>query len=233
MNLSSKGKIGVICCATPICDDDLTFKLKRDVNWRTIQFPYIIKFPEDCAKGDKSLWEQYFRLYDAESIERRKHTGSLEFYKEHFDEMNKGAELFAERFSRKDGHISGLQAIMDRKHLVGDRAFFAEFQMTPVQLQFSLPITPDIVASRVSQYGELQIPEEGVQFVCASTDINASKYLTTVVMAFLRNGSSLVVWHKFKKCRISVNIPPEQYKQKLYNLLAEHGKELKALNVPI
>lgn len=105
--------------------------------------------------------------------------------------------------------------------------------MTPVQLQFSLPITPDIVASRVSQYGELQIPEEGVQFVCASTDINASKYLTTVVMAFLRNGSSLVVWHKFKKCRISVNIPPEQYKQKLYNLLAEHGKELKALNVPI
>lgn len=52
-------------------------------------------------------------------------------------------------------------------------------------------------------------------------------------MAFLRNGSSLVVWHKFRKCRISANIPPEQYKQKLYNLLEEHGKELKALNIPI
>lgn len=52
-------------------------------------------------------------------------------------------------------------------------------------------------------------------------------------MAFLRNGSSLVIWHKFRKCRISANIPPEQYKQKLYNLLEEHGKELKALNIPI
>ena len=123
MNLSSKGKIGVICCATPICDDDLTFKIKKDVNWRTIEFPYIIKFPDDCEKGEKSLWSEYFKLYDEESIEHRKHTDSLEFYKKHFDEMNKGAELFSDRFSKKDGHISGLQAIMERRHLVGEKAF--------------------------------------------------------------------------------------------------------------
>lgn len=103
--------------------------------------------------------------------------------------------------------------------------------MSPVQLQYSLNITPEIVASRLSSYGELEIPSQDVQFVCASTDCNVSKYLTTVIMAFLRNGSSMVIWHKFKKCHIPANIPPEQYKQRLYNLLSEHGRELRSLGV--
>jgi hypothetical protein len=46
-------------------------------------------------------------------------------------------------------------------------------------------------------------------------------------MVFLRNQTSIVIWHKFKKCRIPANIPPEDYTQRLYQLLAEHGREIR------
>lgn len=46
-------------------------------------------------------------------------------------------------------------------------------------------------------------------------------------MAFMRNHTSLVVFHRFKKCCIPANIPEGDYFQRLYNLLAEHGRELK------
>ena len=99
--------------------------------------------------------------------------------------------------------------------------------MAPVSLKFALPITPELVASRKSTLRELQIPDENVQFVCAATDLNVSKYLTSVIMVFMRNQTSVVIWHKFKKCRIPANIPPEDYTSRLYQLLGEHGRELK------
>ena len=193
----------------------------------------MISFPKDLDKGEASLWNQYFAIYDKESLERRRHEESLEFYKAHFDEMNEGAELFHDRYSTKDGQISSIQCALEKRHAIGDKAFFAEFQMSPMEMKFSLPITPDIVASRVSQYRMLEVPQQGVQFICASTDINASKYLTTVIMCFMRNNTSLVIWHKFKKCNIPINIPPEDYKKRLYDLLGEQGKELKSLGVKL
>ena len=42
-----------------------------------------------------------------------------------------------------------------------------------------------------------------------------------------------MVWHKFRKCRISTSLPEQDYYQKVYNLLAEHGREIKALGIPV
>ena len=38
-----------------------------------------------------------------------------------------------------------------------------------------------------------------------------------------------MIWHKFRKCRIPANIPEQDYHMRVYNLLGEHGKELKKL----
>ena len=105
----------------------------------------------------------------------------------------------------------------------------SEYQMSPMAMQFALPITPKLVASRVSNLKELEIPTEGVQYICAATDSNASKYLTSVIMVFRRNQTAHIIWHKFKKCRIPANIPEHDYYQRLYNLLGEHGRELKKI----
>jgi len=38
--------------------------------------------------------------------------------------MDEGAVLFApERFKLEDGHISGLQALLEKRHTIGDAAF--------------------------------------------------------------------------------------------------------------
>lgn len=79
----------------------------------------------------------------------------------------------------------------------------------------------------------LQVPPENVQWVCASTDLNLSKYLTTTITVFMRDQTSVVIYHKFRKCSIPANIPEEDYYKRVYNLISEHGKELKALGIHI
>lgn len=65
--------------------------------------------------------------------------------------------------------------------------------------------------------------------MCASSDLNLAKYITTVIMVFTRKQTAHIIWRKFKKCRIPANIPEQDYQQRVYNLLAEHGKELKKI----
>lgn len=122
---------------------------------------------------------------------------------------------------------------MDKMHLIGDKAFSAEYQMSPVRLKVALPITPDIVASRISYLHELEIPDDNVRLVVASSDLNVSKYITTVIVVFLRDGSSVCIWHDFLKTSISANVPPEEYDRQLYNALSMLGKKLQSLKIKI
>lgn len=87
-------------------------------------FPAIISYPKH-----KELWEEYFKLYDAERLEGDdKHNESLKFYEDNREAMDEGAEVFnPSRFSRKDGHISALQKLLELEHNIGKAAFQAEY----------------------------------------------------------------------------------------------------------
>jgi len=82
MNLGGKERLSILQTATPICPDDLVEKFKNDINWKTTTFKAIEKFPKDL-KSKNSLWSQYFKLFDAESITGAEHKESLDFYKQH------------------------------------------------------------------------------------------------------------------------------------------------------
>lgn len=101
--------------------------------------------------------------------------------------------------------------------------------MKPAELQFALPITPKIVASRISTLKEGQLPERGVQCVIASSDLNLSKYVTTTIVCFNNDGTTNVIWRKFRKCSIPINIPEADYQKRVYDLLGQHGKELRVV----
>ena len=105
--------------------------------------------------------------------------------------------------------------------------------MNPIQTEVALPITPEIVASRKSELKELEIPQQNVNMVIASTDCNLSKYLTTTIVVFMHDQTAVVIWHKFRKCSIPINIPEQDYYQRVYNLLSQHGQELRALGIRI
>lgn len=225
--LAGKERLSILQTFTPICDGDLVAKIREDSTWHTTIYPAIIKYPKNMK-----LWEEYFQMWSEENLTHTPHDQSLAFYKERFDEMNEGAEVFNPmRFSEKDGHITALQKLLELRATVGESAWASEYQMNPIQLQLAIPITPEIVASRKSSLKMLEVPTENVQWVCASTDLNLSKWLTTTIVVFMRDQTSVVIYHKFRKSNIPANIPEEDYYRRVYNLLSEHGKELKALGV--
>lgn len=234
MNLSGKGKLAVLQTATPICPEDLTEKIAADTNWKTTKFPSIIKWPNDIIeKGDKGLWGQYFKIYDKENVADLNHDESLNFYKEHRDEMDKGSEVFnPNRFKLSDGHISAIQSLLEKRHIIGDAAFQAEMQMSPKRYSVALDITPKVVVSKMNDYKQLEIPD-GYVFVAAASDLNVSYAITTTVTAFKTDMTSVVVYHKIKRCRIDGKLNDTEYNQKVFNALCEIGKELKSLNVKI
>lgn len=211
LNLSSGRKMAVICTSTPIAEDDLTSKLENDKNWRTEKYPAIISWPLEMKKPDEGLWGEYFKMYDEELAANESHEQSLVFYREHFDEMNEGSETFSDRFRKDDGEISGIQSLLCRRHLIGEVAFDAEYQMRPDSLQMAIPISPDVVASRKSNLKMLEVPQENVNAVIASTDLNLSFALTTTITVFMRDQTSVVIYHKFGKSNVHVNVPEQEY----------------------
>lgn len=229
MNLAGKGKLAVLQTATPICPEDLTERIAADVNWKTTKFPAILSWPKDILdKGDKGLWAQYFRLYDEENVSDAPHAGSLAFYKQHRAEMDDGAEVFNPgRFKESDGHISALQALLERRHLIGDAAFSAEMQMAPKRFSFSLDITPKAVASKVGDFARNQ-PPDGFVFVAASTDLNVSYAASTAVVAFRRDMTAAVLDHFTTRCRIDGKLNDTAYNQEVYALLGRVAQRLKA-----
>lgn len=74
------------------------------------------------------LWETYFNLYNTELVELRPHDESLKFYKDNFDEMNEGSQVFnPTRYSEIDGHISAIQKLLELKNEIGESAFESEY----------------------------------------------------------------------------------------------------------
>lgn len=229
MPLAGEERLSVLQTATPIVSDDLVQKIKENKAWKTSVYPAIIQYPTNMK-----LWDKYFNLYNTELVELRPHDESLQFYKDNFEAMNEGSQVFnPNRFSKVDGHISAIQKLLEMKNEIGEGAFESEYQMNPQQLEFALPITPTIIQSRKSILKELEIPSENVQFVVASSDLNLSKYITTTIVVFLNNQTATVIYHKFRKCKVPINIPEQEYYNKVYDLLSKHGKELKALGIRI
>lgn len=227
--LAGKERLSILQTFTPICPDDLVQKIKDDKAWTTTVYPAVIEFP---ARDE--LWNKYFEIFDEESVSGGGHAASLEFYRKNRAEMDEGARVFnPTRYSEKDGHISMIQKLLELRHQIGENSFSSEYQMNPRQASFALNISPKTVASRLSGMKELEIPDTNVAWVCASSDLNLSKYITTTIVAFMRDGTAAVTWHRFRRCRIPTTLPEQDYRQRVYGLLAEHGRELKALGARI
>ena len=232
-NLSAGKKLGVVMTSTPLLPDDLTDKIKNDKAWKTIRYPAVIKWPTDYVKHpDDGLWHRYFELYDGENMRDEKHRESLAFYRKNQKAMDAGAELFQARFKRSDGHISGLQALLEKRHTIGRDAFQAEMQLAPTKFSLSLEITPADVAKNEIDAPRCVMPD-GYQFAVASSDLNLSFCISTTVVAFKADGTAHVMAHVFRKCGIGGRVADAEYNRKVYEVLVAHGQEIARLGVPL
>ena len=121
---------------------------------------------------------------------------------------------------------------MDKRHLIGDSAFAAEMQMQPKRFSFALNITPHDVIKKACDIAPLQIPD-GFVFVAASTDLNLSYALTTVLIGFRPDGTAHLIWHQITPCRIDSRLPEAEYSNAVIRALTALGKQLRAFGIKI
>lgn len=234
MNLSSKGKLAVLMTSTPLCPEDLCDRIENDNSWKTTKHPAVLQWPDDMrTKPLDGLWAQYFKMFDSELAEDLDHDGSLAFYKSNREAMDKGAVLFVpDRFKPEDGHISGLQAMLEKKHLIGEAAFSAEMQMRPKKFRFAVDVTPKCVLQKISSVNSLEVPD-GYIFVAGAIDLNTSYAATALLIAFKPDTTSHVLWHETFDMNIDQKLPDIAYNAAVHEKLLSICQQLKSLNVKI
>lgn len=231
INLSSGKKLAVLMTSTPICADDLCSKIEEDPNWRTTKFRAVIKWPADIRKnGDGGLWGTYFEKYDAENMVNGSHGGSLQFYRDHREEMDKGAELFCNRFNEADGQISALQAMMEKRHLIGKAAFASEMQMSPARESFALDIAPNDVAKVIGTFPRATVPD-GYRLTVAACDLNVSHAVTLTVKSYKPDMTSIVIVHKVFPTAIPTTLSDADYSNRVTSALDAVAKFLSSLDI--
>ncbi len=233
INLSSGRKLAVLMTSTPICADDLCAKIEADPNWRTTKYRAVIKWPVDIKRnGDNGRWGEYFRIYDAENMANAGHDGSLDFYRSHRAEMDEGAELFSSRYNEADGHISALQALLEKRHLIGKAAFAGEMQMSPQRESYALDITPADICKAIGPFPRAVVPE-GFRLTVAAIDLNVSHALTLVVKSYKPDMSSVVIIHKVFPTEIPTTLSDADYSNRVASALDNAAKYLSSLDLKI
>lgn len=228
MNLGGKGKIAVLQTATPICDGDLVQRIREDKNWKVTVWPAIIEWPKDMVdKPDSGMWHRYFQMYDAENSKDGNHEKSLKFYEKHQKSMDKGARVMnPNRFLKSDGHISALQALLEKRHIIGESAFSSEYQMSVKQVSIEVSITPKDVVSKINQDVErLQIPD-GYTWSSLTVDLNTSYGLTASISAYKKDSTSVVLYHHVNKLRIDQSLNEVEYTKAVYSALTANINDI-------
>ena len=147
--------------------------------------------------------------------------------------MDEGSEVFnPTRYLRSDGHVSALQALLEKQHTIGEAAFAAEMQMKPKRYSFQIDISPKIIFSRTTNDQRLVVPD-GFIFTAASTDLNTSYGATVAITSFKPDMTAHVLYHAVIPAKIDQKLNDTEYAQQVYNLLVKVGKHIKGLGVKI
>lgn len=172
--------------------------------------------------AQETLWAEYRRLRREVS-----HEAANALYIENQAAMNEGASVdWPERF--EDGkEISAIQHAENLLCDLGEEVFFAEYQNDPKDAMDNAPyiLTPDTIMARTTKRAAWERPEWATQ-VIASTDVNQSYALSTVVLGFGPDQTAAVLWYGLHRMSIPGETPAPEAARLLYAALVAHGKEL-------
>lgn len=212
-----------------IYPEDVMAHYLTSQQWQSLKIPCILQWPDgftDDKSNCRGLWEEWKDLYLAGNKE------AMKLYKENKRVMTAGMKLSAPtayKGKRKDP----LYEVMKTYYKMGHEAFFAEKQQDPQRQSYSVYIlTPKLIESRATDRDVFAIPE-WTQAIIATTDINPSYALTSVVLAFGRTTESAVLWYGlFKSAPLPVRKEETEMskKKKIYDALSLHGKQLAGLS---
>lgn len=192
--------------------------------------PLFISWPEDYEKRN-GLWIEYESIWRDDLTETKKTKALNDFYRKNRKPMDAGAKVSWEHRIRH-GEISAIQTGM---HLLFENGenFFAEFQGEPVVHGVDVyNISPDVVAKRVTDRKPYEKPD-WAELVVTGTDINPSRALSSVTIAFRSDRTAAIMWYgKYDMTDkpVTKEMSDTQKDGIIYGALWRHGEEL--LNHP-
>lgn len=179
---------------------------------------------------ESAAMKSYWAMYDAESVEDRPHAESDQYWRDHMDELEKGFELYNPNCFSPAENVSGVQAILQKRRLIGPDAFDCEYQLQPKKYSFALDLTPADVLGKIGQSKMLAVPEN-TQMTVASIDLNVSHALICTIVCWDKALTGTVIYHEVFKCRIPSSLPETEYASQVYNLLTTYGRKLRTFGI--
>lgn len=196
--------------------------------WHALRVPCVEAWPEgwDNAKSAaKALWAEWHELFLAGK-------GDRTFYRKHKREMTAGMKLSAPAaFKGAEKCPDAFYGVIRMYHRMGHEAFMAERQQAPVDpVESAGPyiLRPEMIEARATGRAPLERPD-WVTRVLASTDVNPSYALSTVVLGFGQDQTAAVLWWGIHALSIPGDTPAAALSRLLFDALATHGKALAAM----
>ena len=148
--------------------------------------------------------------------------------------MDKGAVVLnPNRFKESDGHISALQALMDKFHQIGEGPFYCEYQMIPKQISLALDNNPKKVLKTINpQIIKNEIPD-GYTYCCGALDLNTSYGGTYVICCFKPDSTCTVIRHKINQMNIDQQLVDVQYDRAVFTEISKIMKRISELGLRI
>ena len=200
--------------------------------WKALRIPCIETWPDGWDEPNsaaRAAWDEWAEIW-------RGGGDDLAFYKKNKAVMTTGMVLSAPAaFKGAEKCPDAFYGVIRMFYRMGREAFMAERQQAPVdpiaEAGGPYSLTSEIIQSRTDPTRKMGERPDWVTRVVASTDINPSHALTTVVVGFGEDQSAAVLWYGLHRLSIPGDTPAPELARALFEQLAIHGKALAGLPV--
>jgi hypothetical protein len=196
--------------------------------WHALRVPCIEVWPEGWA-DEKSRCRELWADWHERFLAGR---GDKSFYKKNKREMTRGMKLSAPAaFAGSDQCPDAFYGVMRMYYRMGHEAFMAERQqqpVDPVNLAGPYLISPPMILSRRNGFAPMQVPD-WCAIRLASSDINPSYALSTVLPGFGIDQTAALLWHGLHPLAIRSDLPAPEFARQLFGQLTAHGRFLASL----
>lgn len=207
-------RITIMAAVTCVAEGDVAEQLLEREGTEAVRYGQIISWPEDFHESGsemRAMWDEWNDIRVAGIENTDGGAAARAHYTKHRTKLTKGMEVSWEQRRARTDPDAFYTAMWDYYDL-GEYAFMAERQNAPVKEGTSQYIlTPEDVISRTDPDRRPNELPDWVTTVVALTDINRSYALTTVVLGFGANQTSVVLdyWQRPLNARDGEHTPAE------------------------
>jgi hypothetical protein len=234
------GDFSIVIAGTCICVGDVMDHFLNRSRWHSARIACVEKWPngwDDERSEVRMLWDQWKEKFDSGH-------GESSFYRANKKIMTAGMAVSSPRWykqkleknnsdkrSKTSPPVDCFHGVMREYFTMGHEAFMAERQqqpVDPVNLAGPYLISPPMILKRRNGFTPMQVPD-WCAIRLASSDINPSYALSTVLPGFGIDQTAAMLWHGIHPLAIRSDLPAPEFARQLFGQLTAHGRFLASL----